>query len=839
MHRCALKNVLVLISLHLLLLHTSSANADPVSNVRYYQITDEKIVIYYDLSGSESRTVSVKVSLDGGESFSIFPVDISGDIGEGVSPGYYKRIVWNISPDNIELSNNVVIKVTADIVSEAESALMADYIRKPITVHRIISPVRLDGLSDETAWEDIESLPVVMQVPRFGVEPSERTEILLAYDDDYLYVAGRLYDKQPSAIHATTEKRDDWKDSSDSFGIIIDTFNDNENALGFITTPTGSRIDLTVTETGYGGSNSTWNTFWDVAVKRNGDGWFAEMRIPFSSLRFQETDGRVVMSFITFRWIARKDERVVFPAIPQKWGTLSHMKPSKAQDIVFLDIHSSKPLYIIPYILGGIGQSYILNDVGTKYKRDDEPAHEIGLDAKYGLTNNLTLDFTVNTDFAQVEADDQRVNLTRYSLFFPERRLFFLERSSNFYYNFYGSSSLFYTRSIGIYNGRSVPIYGGARVVGRIGRWDVGLLNMQTEKIEDIPSENFGVLRLRRQVFNPYSYFGGIITSRTGTDGTYNTAYGLDGIFRIFGDDYLKLNWAQTFENDAENDPISLELAKIRAHWERYRYTGWAYGLNYSRSGATYNPGMGFEQHPNATTVVHFLRYGFTPGKQSGFFRHVPYEDLFLYIRNSDNTLEYFKMRAGWVVTMKSGYNYSLSAVCNVEDLRAPLYFSDNAWVPDGNYTFYGISGSFSTPGGRLFSVGTNLIAGNFYDGRRLSLSLSPSRSISSNLELGGTYQINLVDFPERNQEFTAHIVRFRVLAMLSTKFSVTAFVQYNSAADKAIANIRFRYNPREGNDLYLVYDEGLNTNRYREGPVLPVTSNRTVMLKYNYTFRL
>jgi len=803
MYRCALKNVLMLIPLHLLLIHTSSANADPVSNVRYYQTTDEKIVIYYDLSGSESRTVSVKVSLDGGESFSISPKDISGDIGEGISPGSYKRVVWNISTDNIALSNNVVIKVTADIVSEAEFALMADYKRKPITVHRIISPVKLDGLSDETAWENIEPLPVVMQVPRFGVEPSERTEILLAYDDDYLYVAGRLYDKQPSAIHATTEKRDDWKDSSDSFGIIIDTFNDNENALGFITTPTGSRIDLTVTETGYGGSNSTWNTFWDVVVKRNGDGWFAEMRIPFSSLRFQETGGSVVMSLITFRWIARKDERVVFPAIPQKWGTLSHMKPSKAQDVVFFDIHSSKPLYIIPYILSGIGQSNTLNDVGTKYKRDDEPAHEIGFDTKYGLTNNLTLDVTVNTDFAQVEADDQQVNLTRYSLFFPEKRLFFLERSSNFEFNFYRSNRLFHSRRIGIYNGKSVPIYGGARLVGRVGPWDLGFLSMQTKKVEDIPSENFCVLRLRRQVINPYTYIGGIVTSRTGMDGTYNTAYGLDGIFRLFGDDYLRLNWAQTFENDRGNNILSLKPSKIRAHWERYRYTRWAYGLNYSRSGDEYNPGMGFEQHYNSTSITHFVRYGWMPDE--------------------------------W----KSGYNVSIIANSFYEDVRDSLSFSDDAIVPVGEYEFYGIRGRFSTPGGRLFSVSTNLIAGNFYDGRRLSLSLSPSRSISSNLELGSTYQINLVDFPKRNQEFTAHIVRFRVLAMLSTKFSVTAFVQYNSAADKAIANIRFRYNPREGNDLYLVYDEGLNTNRYREDPVLPVTSNRTVMLKYNYTFRL
>ncbi|MBN1294708.1 MAG: carbohydrate binding family 9 domain-containing protein [Candidatus Latescibacteria bacterium] len=711
--------------------------------------------------------------------------------------------------------------------------------RTSITAHRVESPIRLDGLSNEEAWEGSEPFPVVMQVPHFGAEPSERTEILIAYDDEYLYVAGRCFDSEPDAIHATTFKRDDNDESSDSFGISIDTFNDNENALAFITTPTGSRTDMTIFNDALGGINSTWNTFWDVAVKRTGEGWFVEMRIPFSSLRFQEKTGRVIMSFTAFRWIARKDERIVFPAIPEKWGSSSHMKPSKAQEFLFDGIHSHKPLYITPYALAGVGRSYDLNDTGTAYRHNEKTEHEAGIDVKYGLTSNLTLDVSVNTDFAQVEADDQQINLTRYSLFYPEKRLFFLERSSNFNYNFYGSSSLFYTRSIGIYNGRSVPIYGGARVVGRVGRWDVGLLNMQTGKIEDLPSENFAVLRLRRQVINPYSYFGGIITSRTGTDGTYNTAYGMDGIFRVFGDDYLKLNWAQTFDNDADNNPLSLEPSKVRAHWERYRYTGWAYGLNYSRSGAEYNPGMGFEQHPNATTIVHFLRYGFEPGKQSGFLLHIPYEDFFLYIRNSDNTLEYFKMRAGWVVTMKSGYNYSLNAVSNVEDLREPLSFSENAWVPKGSYTFYSINCDFSTPGGRLLRLDTSINAGNFYDGWRLSPEISASRNLSSHLELSGTYQLNRVEFPERNQQFTAHIGRLRVLAMLNVRYTLTAFIQYNSAADKVITNLRLRYNPREGNDLYLVYDEGLNTDRYREEPVLPVTGSRTVMLKYSYMFNL
>jgi len=716
----------------------------------------------------------------------------------------------------------------------------AAYEQEALIAHHIDSPVELDGSSNEAAWEGIEPLPAVVQVPRFGTEPSERTDILLAYDEENLYIAGRFYDSQPSAIHATTMKRDDSEESSDAFGIIIDTFNDNENALGFITTPTGSRWDLTVTGDAQlnNGSNSSWNTFWDVATMRNDDGWFAEMRIPFSSLRFQDSGGRVVMGFIAFRWIARKDERVVFPAIPRNWGPLSHMKPSQAQNIVFAGIHSRRSLYFTPYILGGMGQSYLLNDAGTKYQRDDEPVGEVGVDAKYGLTSNLTLDVTVNTDFAQVEADDQEVNLTRYPLFFPEKRLFFLERSSNFAFSFYRTNCLFHSRRIGIHEGKRVPIYGGVRLVGRVGLWDVGLLSMQSEKVGSLPSENFGVLRLRRQVFNPFSYVGGIVTSRMGTDGSYNTAYGLDGIFRIFGDDYLKLNWAQTFENSRENDPVSLARSKIRAHWERYRYTGWAYGLNYSRSGPDYNPGLGFEKYHNSSNFIHFLRYGWTADEGSPFFQHRIYEDIWLHIRNTDDSVKSCVSHLGWTFSTKSGYSGHFALTHNLEDVRESLWFSEDADVPAGEYEFYNLLGTLSTPGGKLLNVETTLYAGEFYDGRRVSLTLESTRSVSSHLELDGTYQLNRVDFPERGQEFTAHVGRVKVLAMLNVRYSLTAFVQYNSAADKAIANIRFRYNPREGTDLYLVYDEGLNTDRKQEDPVLPVTSNRTLMLKSYVTLK-
>jgi len=711
-----------------------------------------------------------------------------------------------------------------------------------LVLPRINGPVTLDGLSDEPAWKGIEPFPVIMYMPNFGVEPSERTEILVAYDDDFLYVAGRLYDREPSKIQANSKERDSRDPSSEWFSIFIDSFNDKENALAFLTTPAGLRNDFTISNDAVGADpiNRSWNTFWDVATVCNDEGWFAEMRIPFSSLRFQDRNGHVVMGIITWRYIARKAEWIVFPAIPPNWGFISFEKPSKAQEVIFEGIYSRKPLYVAPYVLGGLGHYSELNEEKTIYQRIENLEHEAGLDVKYGLTSNLTLDITLNTDFAQVEADDQQANLTRFSLFFPEKRLFFQERSSNFDFNFETSepNRLFYSRRIGIHEGKLVRIYGGARLVGRVGPWDLGFLSMQTAQTEDLPSENFGVFRLRRRVFNPYSYIGVISTTRFGMDGTYNVAYGLDGIIRVFGDDYLTIKWAQTFETGQENNPLSLEPARIRFNWLRRTIKGFGYGFSYSRAGADYNPGLGFEMRENYSRIATGLFYGWIPDEKSTLFSHQVSLNSALFLRNADGEIESATIGPGWQFRTKSGWEGSISPQFFYENVPETFSLSDDAEVPEGRYSFYGVNCELSTTAGKPIYTQAILDVGPFYDGRRTSLGLTPRWNILSDLELSGTYQFNRVTFPGRDQRFTAHIARLRVLYMLSTKFSATAFIQYNSAIDAVIANIRLRYNPREGIDLYLVYNEGLNTNQYRQEPTLPFTSNRTVMLKYTYTFK-
>lgn len=701
-----------------------------------------------------------------------------------------------------------------------------------LVIHRVAEAVVIDGLSHEVAWHSVQPLPVITQVPNYGDTPSEHTEILLAHDDTYLYVAGRFYDRQPEAIHATAVKRDDDDDSSDSFTLVLDTFDDNENALVFTTTPTGSRRDLAISGDLQLSDDldPNWNTFWDVATVRTDSGWFAEMRIPFSSLRFQTVGGRVHMGVIAFRWIARREERVIFPAIPMDWGSLSYMKPSQAVLIVLSDIPGSRPLYITPYLLGGGDQNWRLDT--DRYRRRDDAVFDVGLDAKYGLSSNLTVDLTVNTDFAQVEADDQQVNLTRYPLFFPEKRLFFLERTSNFDFGFYRDNTLFHSRRIGIHQGRPVPIYGGARLVGRIGAWDVGLLTMQSQAASELPSETFGVLRLRRQVLNPFSYAGAIATTRIGTDGGYNTAYGIDSSLRMFGDDYLKLNFAQVYDDSTGENPLSLRRSKVRAHWERYRYDGWAYGLNYSRSGADYDPGLGFEKWPDNSSFVHFTRYGWDADPGSRLYQLRLYEDVWLHLRNSDNSLESRLSRVGFVFDTRSGWSSHIALAQHRESLLEDLPFAENTIAPAGEYTYYDASAQVSMPAGGLLNADLSVAVGQFYDGRRLSFEVETTRSLSRRWELAASYGIDDVNFDERDDGFRAHVGGLKVLATFSASSSLSSFVQYNSAVDQIITNVRLRYNPHEGTDLFLVYDEGLHTDRHAQEPILPRRSGRALMLK-------
>lgn len=709
-----------------------------------------------------------------------------------------------------------------------------------LPIARLSKPILLDGIIDDSAWEKIIPLPLTMYSPKYEGDLTEFTEIRVAYDDNFIYIGGSFFDSNPLEIRSNSLERDRLG-GDDTFEFILDTFNDNENALSFIINPAGTRMDLAISNdaefSGGNPFNKSWNTYWEVQTFRDDKGWYAEIKIPFSSLRFQEVDGKIKMGMIVSRYIARKNERQLFPGIDPKYG---FNKPSLAQDIMLTGVKSSLPVYITPYILGDNNSHIELNDAETKYNSFHDVSRELGLDVKFSPSSNFTLDLTLNTDFAQVEVDDEQINLSRFSLFFPEKRLFFQDRASVFNINTGQESNLFYSRRIGINDDGPVRIYGGARVVGKLGRWDMGLINMQTASTSITPAENLGVVRLRRKVLNEQSYAGGMITSRLGNDGSYNIAYGLDGDINFTGNNYFAFSLSQSIEDSiVDNNLLSpLNSMKARISLTKRVNKGPGYNLSLSRSGENYNPGLGFDPRVGATIAGHWLRYDFRPENSERLQQIRIFIGGQTVFRNSDETLETISLGPGIFIQTRSGRSFFVRVFHNFESLSELFELDDDAEVLSGNYSFNTFSSSLSAPAGSLFRTDLSLGGGGFYDGTRITFKISPTWSVSSHLELGGEYLLNRIKFKDRDQKFSADLIKVRARYSLNNNLSTNTFIQYNTNTDKFHLNFRLRYNFKEGTDFYLIYNEGRNTDRFRENLIIPTLDDRTVILKYSYTFQ-
>ena len=709
--------------------------------------------------------------------------------------------------------------------------------RSPIAIHRLTGAVELDGIVNEPVWSEVEPLPLALHTPTFLGPLTERTEVRIAHDDRYFYVAGKMYDSDPSNIRTNTFYRDVYS-GDDLLAVVIDSYNDYETAVWFVTNPAGARIDRTVSNDGIGDTamNPDWNAHWEVATSQNPEGWYAEFRIPFSTLRFQVVNGEVVMGLIVYRYIPRKNERQTFPALDPAWGGIAFAKPSQAQRVVLREVHQSKPVYVTPYALAGMRQLPTLPEPATTWRTDFVPTGELGADVRYSPLSNLALDLSINTDFAQVEADDQQINLTRFPLFFPEKRQFFQERASTFQFNTGGfTDRLFHSRRIGLDAGEIVRIYGGARAVGRIRGVDYGFLNMQTAPHDGRPSENMAVLRLQQQILNTYSSVGAMLTSRLGSGRGNNVAYGADVVLRPFGDEWITVKWAQSFDAAiAERSAFAAGL--IQARWERLRDAGFSYAGEFLRVGGDYFPGLGFQARRGVHYVGGRLQYKRFQGTQSRLRAAGVQLGTGHYIRTSDGTAETRFVEPELELEFKDGTELSVGMRSSYESVRDTFAVADAAVLP-GNYWFHEGRLFLMLPRGDVFRGEYSATAGTFYDGTLLSLNVNPLWNPSKYLELGAGYGLNRIVFSQRDTATTAHLARLKVQVALNTRISFNTLAQFSNVADLATFNARFRYHFREGTDLWVVYNEGVNTERdVAAQPRLPVSAGRTLMIKYTHT---
>jgi len=491
----------------------------------------------------------------------------------------------------------------ATSVAQAQQAAPSTDHDAIFALPRLSGPITVDGRSDDPAWQAVAPLPLTVYLPTHAAAATERTVARVAYDDDALYVVVDAWEAHPGGVRASTMMRDDDA-PGDYINLALDTFGDRQNAVGFGTTPGGQRNDVSISgDAGSGASiSSAWNGVWQVSTRRGSDGWHAEFRIPFSTLRFSSHGDRVVFGFSLNRLTAHSNERVTFPAI-QPNAPLALWKPSRWQRVSVAGIQSGRALRVTPYIAASLEGARTPDPALSPW--EEKERLEIGGDLKMAVTSSTTLDLTVNTDFAEAEVDDQGVNLTRFPLFLPERRAFFVERAGTFEVKTGETDLLFTTRRVGLTAaGESVRLLGGARLVGQVGGWDIGLFDAQTGRTPAGTRENAGVLRLRRRVLNPHSWAGVMVASRATPDST-QVALGADGDLGLGGDHYLSFALA-TLAGIAGAGPDAgvLPRGALRVVAERRRNRGAWYRVAVATTGARYAPALGYVQHADSHPAV-------------------------------------------------------------------------------------------------------------------------------------------------------------------------------------------------------------------------------------------
>ncbi len=721
-----------------------------------------------------------------------------------------------------------------------------DYLNHTTVIEKTSLAVTLDGVLNDPLWKSATSFPFTEWRPNWGVKDS-LTTLYVTFDDNYLYVGLDAKDPNPEQIIRRNLVRDGWY-GDDYFAFQIDPNRTQKNAVVFSIYPSGSRYDSAIfndnVPLGRSAGTSAYDMIWEGKTEITDHGWQAEYRIPLSNLRFEIRDGKVLGGISAQRTINYDNKLLVYPEIPQNIPG-ANGKPSLKKPVEFKGLQPKKDIQITPYVIASAANQYRLNETQTAFEKSSDQELDAGLDIRYGLTPSLTLDLTLNTDFSQVEIDDQIINLDRSSIFFPERRKFFLQQAGLFDFNLGVLSQLFYSRSIGITDGRLTPILAGLKLTGELGAWDVGVLSLQTEgiTIDDTAqaSENFSVLRLRKNAFNERSFIGLMVTNRI-RKGAINTAVGFDGMIDAGNENFIIASVASTLDGENYGDAkFNLkDNTRVSLQFEKRKQDGWFYRAAYEFSGEDFNPGMGFllrDKHHNLYTQLNHGK--FNPNREEGVFQYRRWmllnSDLY-FTTDMTRVLTWYN-RPVWTATFFSGDAITAFGQVQYEYLSEPLRFSEKIEIPSGDYFFQFAGVSFTSGSRRAFKIPIRFQYGKFFDGTNFQWTFSPEWSINEHFTLEGSWRINHLSFDKRDVQEWIHVPQLRLNWAANLHLSGSMTGQYNSITDQLFSSARLRYNFKDGHDLYIVYNQGYNTNRGFDVPRNPYYSDQVFSLKYSYTF--
>ena len=709
-----------------------------------------------------------------------------------------------------------------------------------IKAYRTHESIEIDGDLTEADWQHAEPMDQFVQVePHVGENMSEPMELRILYDDENIYFGFTCFDSDISKLIAN-EMRRDSRDlhENDNVFVLLDTYNDKRSGFFFRMNPLGAIQDRVITNSG-----DTMNTDWDAVVacksKINDSYWTAELSVPFSQLRFEKNDP-MTWGINAGRGIARLREEAIWMPVPSSYGGRAKYRTAYVGNLVGLEgIAPSRNLEVLPYILPGITQ---VNDDGGTLQTTRE--FKLGFDAKYGITSNLTADITYNTDFAQVEADEEQVNLTRFSLFFPEKRPFFLEGAGLFDFGVPRTSFrrpppmlLFYSRRIGLAEGNAIPIIFGGKTTGKIGSYGVGFLNVLADEFYDdstdddpvdIPHTNYSVMRITKDI--AASSRIGLIAVNKDEVGDYNRAGGFDFEYRPKDSLNVRGMWARTFEPGMSGQNNAWYLG---SRWQNNRFR--AEG-SYTDIDDDFNPGVGYVRRKGIRHFRSELRWTPTPHKFG--IRQVWTGPEMDYILNHDNELEEWDLSYTNFFELNTGDYIFFSARRSFERLNEVFGFRDDVKIPVGDYqsNSYNIrlSGNDSRPISATIGGGLE----DFFKGEVRRAYIQTTLKPNGNIGLSVQYQFNqVVNLPtayftdRQPHPVYVNLFRGRFDYSFSTELFAKLFAQWNADTNVVSTNFLINYIYRPGSDFYFVFNQTYDTNGTTKSRLL----DSTVVAKMTY----
>jgi hypothetical protein len=669
-----------------------------------------------------------------------------------------------------------------------------------VTAMRVTETITLDGRLSEPAWEQaVPATDFIQKLPDNGAPSTERTEVRFLYDEDNLYVGVACFDSQPDMIVVKDLREDFELNATDAVQIVIDSLHDKRSAFVFSVNAAAARRDTQVSNVDR--TNQDWDAVWDAKVTRSEDGWFIEYVIPFKTLRFSNSPSQEWGVNVSRR-IVYKNEEANWAPIPLRYtGTRS----DQAGTLRGLEnIRQGRNLKVKPFVIGSGTEIGIGTNPGTRSDFDG------GFDVKYSLTPSLTLDTTVRTDFAQVEADQQQVNLTRFNLFFPEKRDFFLENSGNFAFGAAGrnanSSNLvpFFSRRIGLgASGTPIPIVGGARVSGQAGRYDVGLLAMRTGTLGSVRSNNYLVGRIKRNILRT-SYVGAIVTDReSAVAGDYNRVYGPDVHLQLY--DKIEVD-SYVLRSDSPGRTGRNQARSVQATWRDDELN---IATEYSTVQPNFNPEVGFVRRGDMSLYAGDLAW--SPQLQrSEAIRNLNFGTSVDYYAGADGRTETRTREATTGVSFENNGFVHLTAAQTFDRLVSPFAIRPSVTLAPGDYEYLRYSVRANSGNRRRVEMSANTSWGDFWNGRSTTMGGGLDIRANQHLNLDLSYSRNDVTLP--NGEFTTQLVGARVLYGFTPRLFLNAFLQYNADTKQVSSNVRFNFTHHPLSDIYIVYNDRRDT---------------------------